>query len=119
MLSQAFGEDSTIISTSSTSKTELTPKTISGLTVIQEDVAAESQSAEEPARVSGGETQSDQDVMLELDSDVKPDSDAKTDQNENPPASGLESQSEEAVLNESEGGMEQTDQEGGLSADPS
>ena len=92
--------------------------------MIQEDVAAESQSAEEPsveepARVSGGETQSDQDVMPELDSDVKPDSDAKTDQNENPPASGLKSQSEEAVSNESEGGMEQTDQEGGLSADPS
>ena len=90
--------------------------------MIQENVTAESQSAEkpsaeEPARVSDGETQSDQDVMLELDSDVKPESDAKTDQNENPPASGLESQSEAAALNESGGGMKQTDQEGGLSAD--
>ena len=101
------------------SKTDLTPKTIYGLIVIQGNVAAESQSTEEPSRLPGGEVESDQDVMSKLDSDVKPDSDAKTDLDENPPASGLELQSEEAAFNESEGGIEQTDEEGGLSADAS
>ena len=52
------------------SETDLTPQTISGLTVIQEDVAAESPSAEEPARLPGGEIESDQDIISKLDSDL-------------------------------------------------
>ena len=59
------------------SETDLTRKTISCLTVIQEDVAAESPSAEEAARLPDGEIELDQDVVSKLDSDVKPDSDAK------------------------------------------
>jgi len=94
------------------SKTELTPKTISGLTVIQEDVAAESQSAEEPTHESGGETQSDLDAKTDLEPD------AKTNEEENPAASGIESQSEAPTLNNLEGGVDQTDQEDPISVDP-
>ena len=87
--------------------------------MIPEDVAAESQSAEEPVVESSGDTQSDQDAKPESDLDAKPESDldAKGDEEENRPEAELESQSQAANLNELVKGNEQTNED--PPADPS